>query len=390
MPRLIKDISISKHKIVVTPSAEIESWFSEPLFISSDSVDFSDTPVSIAAMPFLLNAAPIAWRLGDWQEPLLSKSLQDSLETARINMQSLWPQYDWNGKVSGSAPDLPKAVEGKALLFSGGLDSTFSAMQLLGDKPALITIHGGRDLQLADDGAWRSVELATSKFSAQHELESVQIRSNFTSALSPEIDNLCQGLPASWWASVQHGMGLVGVAAPVLHAMNKAELVISATHSTGHQSGWGSHPLLEGVLSWDSGSVNHFGYDHNRTQKIKALHDLAQNLSVPVPELIVCTRRNRSGNCLSCAKCLRTLGSVLVLGLKPSIFGLGITPESGARLIAKSIPAKINFGANEKYAWGAIQQAARDELEQRPKDKFLKWLSRADFDKSPKKFSFFT
>lgn len=390
MPKLISKITISKHEIVIEPSAELSEFITEPIFISSSDIDLSNTPESIAAMPLILNAAPIAWRLGGhWEEPLLETQLAKTLETARANMASLWPNYNWEGSIAGSAPDTSKETSGKALLFSGGLDSTFSAMKLLGDKPLLVTIHGGRDLQLADDGAWSSVEAATTKFKTEHNLESVQIKSNFTSALATDIDKLCPDLPASWWATIQHGMGLVGVAAPVLFAKSKSEIVISATHATGHQSGWGSHPLLEGVLEWGAGKVNHFGYDHNRTQKIKALHDLAKTNDLPIPELIVCTRRNRNGNCLSCAKCLRTLGSVLVLGYQPKEFGLLVSTSDGAKLIKDSIPEKINFGQNEKYAWGAIQASAKEQLKTRPRDKFLKWLANVDFEKPKKKFKLF-
>jgi len=383
MQSLISKITIEPNLITAYPSEELSEFLNEPLFIHSEQTDLSNTPEDIACLPFVYNIAPIVWRLGgDWQAPQLSSAAAENLELVRTGMAELWPDYEWNGKIHGSSKNSKQTSHNPALLFSGGLDSTFSAMQLVEKKPTLITIHGGRDLQLADENAWASVEKATAKFANSHQLDSIQIKSNFTSTLTDKVDQLCPDLPASWWASIQHGLGLAGVAAPVMFAAGSDELYISATHTTGHQAGWGSHPKLDGVLNWGAAKANHFGYDYDRTQKIQALADLAEKKHYSIPELIVCTRRNRQGNCMRCPKCLRTMGSVLVNDLDPNSFGFELSKNDAKSHLMGSIPASIKVTDNEIFAWKSISKHAVENLGSKP-DPFMKWLAKLDLSKKP-------
>lgn len=383
MQKLLSEIKIEKHRITAFPSQEVSKFLTEPLFIHSEKLDLSNTPMDVACLPFVYNLAPIAWRVGgEWIVDELSKEAAENLELARLNMGELWPDYEWTGVIHGDSRASKLSDEKPALLFSGGLDSTFTGMQILDKKPTLITIHGGRDLQLQDENAWAAVEKATKRFAQQHRLDSIQIKSNFTITLTEEVDKLCPGLPASWWASIQHGMGLAGVAAPVMFANGNSELFISATHTTGHQSGWGSHPKLDGILNWSAAKANHFGYDHDRTLKIKSLKELAEKHEVPVPELIVCTRRNRQGNCMRCPKCLRTMGSVLVNDFDPQEFGFGLAKNDAKSHLMGSIPSTIKITENEIYAWRSISNHAKQNLGEKP-DVFMKWLAKLDLAKKP-------
>lgn len=383
MKRLLSGITIEKHRITAAPSEHISHLIKEPIFIESKQVDLSKTPLDIACLPFVYNLAPIAWRLGGgWVVDELSQVAAKNLEEVRSNMAELWPDYEWTGTMHGLSEASRNNGNKPALLFSGGLDSTFTAMQILARKPTLVTIHGGRDLQLQDDNAWLAVENATAKFALQHNLETLQIKSNFTLALSEEVDKLCPGLPASWWASIQHGLGLSGVSAPVIFANGNEELFISATHTTGHQSGWGSHPKLDGILNWSAGKVNHFGYDHDRTLKIRALKELSNTNKVPVPELIVCTRRNRQGNCMRCPKCLRTMGSVLVNEYDPQEFGFGVSKREAQSHLMSSVPSGIKITDNEVYAWRSISTHAKEHMDQKA-DKFMRWLAKLDLARKP-------
>lgn len=381
MKKLISDLVIEKHRITAIPSADLSEYLNEPLFIESKDVDFSKVPADIACLPFVYNLAPVVWRLGgQWAEENLSQEASENLELAKQGMQNLWQDYQWTGSIQGQNKASKSAGKHSALLFSGGLDSTFSAMQLIDKKPVLVTIHGGRDLQLEDESAWQAVETATEKFASAHSLGKIQIKSNFTQALTENAYELCPNLPASWWAAIQHGMGLAGVAAPAIYSAGCSELFISATHTTGHQAGWGSHPTLDGVLDWSAAKANHFGYDHDRTQKILALKTLAEQKKLQIPELIVCTRRNRSGNCMRCPKCLRTMGSVLVNDFDPQEFGFGFNKNDAKSHLMGSIPSSIKITDNEIYAWKSISNHAKQNLGEKP-DVFMKWLAKLDLAK---------
>jgi hypothetical protein len=378
---LVSDFSVTRSRVAATAHSSLfPEFIGEAIWVESPSLDFSNLSPADAVMPLALNAAPLIWSLGlELGLAEADPELISSLDRAREAMGVLWPGFDWSGRVLSSSIGASNDRDRKTLLlFSGGLDSTFSAFSLLDEKPTLLTVHGGRDLALSDAAAWRATSVVAENFARKYGLEHHAVQSNFTSALTPAVDERFDSLPVSYWAAIQHGLGLTGVAAPVLAALGADRLVVSATHSTGHSSGWGSHPTLEGQLQWSTARVQHFGYDHDRTAKVLGIVRIARERDIELPHLIVCTRRKREGNCLSCPKCLRTMGSVLVAGVEPREFGFDISAADAREQLKQLVPAAIAKSANEKYAWAAISRAAETAIVTQPKDKFLRWLTGLD------------
>ena len=387
--QLVESVSISEHRVSAQASSVISPTFlSEAIWVESRDLSFAGLTDEVAALPLILDAAPIVWSLGSTLSVDAAPDLIRTLGVASQSMSRLWPQFEWSGSITGSTVSVGpahSAVGGKtALLFSGGLDSTFSAFMLLDENPVLLTVHGGRDLTLADESAWRAVAATAENFASRYGLSHHSLRSNFTAAVTPALEERFNELPVSYWAAIQHGLGLTGVALPAVAALGANRLVVSATHSTGHTAGWGSHPTLEGQLRWNGVQVEHFGYDHDRTAKVRAIARIAEERNIEIPPLIVCTRRNRDGNCLRCAKCLRTLGSVLVVGSEPRSFGFAIEADEAREHLRENLQKMIDGSANERYAWGAIIRAAQVELETRRSDRFLKWLAKQGEQKARK------
>jgi hypothetical protein len=387
--KLVESVSVSDHRVSARAGSEITPEFlSEEIWVESRDLSFAGLSDEVAALPLILDAAPIIWSLGLQLEVKADDELLRTLGVARGSMRELWPQFDWNGVVTAEAGAAKSAHSPAgsrtALLFSGGLDSTFSAFSLLDENPILLTVHGGRDLALADESAWAAVATTAENFAGRYGLRHHSLRSNFTAAVTPALEARFSELPVSYWAAIQHGLGLTGVALPAVAALGANRLVVSATHSTGHTSGWGSHPTLEGQLRWNDVQVEHFGYDHDRTAKVRAIARIADERDIEIPPLIVCTRRSRDGNCLRCAKCLRTLGSVLVVGSEPRSFGFAIEADEAREHLRENLQKMIDGSANERYAWGAIIRAAQVELETRRSDRFLKWLAKQGAQKAKK------
>jgi hypothetical protein len=377
---LVTQFSASRSRVAATAHAGLSELIAEEIWVESPSLDFSSVEAADAVLPLVLNAAPLVWSLGlELDLVPADPELVASLDRARAAMSKLWANFEWPGSIFASAPEVSRPRHRKTvLLFSGGLDSTFSAFSMLDERPTLLTVHGGRDLALADAAAWKATSAVAENFANRYGLSHYAVQSNFTSALTSAVDERFQELPVSYWAAIQHGLGLTGVAAPVMAALDADRLVVSATHSTGHTAGWGSHPTLEGQLRWSTASVTHFGYDHDRTAKVLGIVRIARERDIELPHLIVCTRRKRDGNCLSCPKCLRTMGSVLVADVEPREFGFDISAGDAKQLLKEAVPAAIAKSANEKYAWGAISRAATAVLQDSPKDKFLRWLVALD------------
>ena len=86
-------------------------------------------------------------------------------------------------------------------------------------------------------------------------------------------------------------------------------LYVPSSHTYDHLFPWGSHPLTDPMWGTESTTVIHHGSDARRTQKTRTIleqPDVANNLKV--------CWRNIDKNCGECAKCVRTMAAVYLLG----------------------------------------------------------------------------
>ena len=153
-------------------------------------------------------------------------------------------------------------------------------------------------------------------------------------------------------------MALLGVIAPLSYILGLKHLNIaaSATHEISYT--WGSSPKIDENMKWADTSIKHEGYHLNRVEKIENVVDFARCHNSPI-KLRVCYSDKRDGyNCNTCAKCQRTILSLLLSGVNPSIYGFTAPPYL-YKLILKNFGDEAVMTEGIKYQWKCLQEKAK-------------------------------
>jgi hypothetical protein len=87
-----------------------------------------------------------------------------ALPVLRDALRTMYPALTWEGAIVADEIKL-SCPEGRAkgIFFSGGLDSVFSTLRHLGEKPTLFTIRGS-DISLKDEHGWNLVKAQSNDF----------------------------------------------------------------------------------------------------------------------------------------------------------------------------------------------------------------------------------
>jgi hypothetical protein len=199
--------------------------------------------------------------------------------------------------------------------FSGGVDSSYTALKHRSELTQLVFVHGFDTHQ--DQEALRA-EISRRLGGAADTLgiPLVEISTNLR-----DVTDRYFG-----WA-FYHGAALAGIS----HMLDSRISIVPATHTYADVFEWGSHPLLDPL--WSSGSVHveHDGANVSRTEKIRTIVRDRDALGW----LRVCYRNpDQAYNCGRCEKCVRTMLSLHALGAleQAPTFPNDIDPRTVRRL----------------------------------------------------------
>ena len=153
---IVNDVHLSTNRIDYDwyPEGDIKECFrlTEPLFYEYSEI-IKDVPKSIAILPFLCNIMPLAW-LYDAEVIVgeVDRAFYASLAKVKQGFIEMYPMLSFQGSLQAKeivdnsfAVTEPKS----AVFFSGGVDSNFSVISHLEERPALMTILGA-DIALTD------------------------------------------------------------------------------------------------------------------------------------------------------------------------------------------------------------------------------------------------
>jgi hypothetical protein len=179
--------------------------------------------------------------------------------------------------------------------FSGGVDSTYTALQHRAELTQLVFVHGF-DIHEDQDALRAEISQRLGRAADALGIPLVEI--------STTLRDLSDGF-VGW--TLYHGAALAGLA----HMLDSRISIVPASHTYADVFEWGSHPLLDPL--WSSGAVNveHDGADVSRPEKIATIVRDRQALGW----LRVCYRNpDQAYNCGRCEKCVRTMLSLHALG----------------------------------------------------------------------------
>lgn len=303
--------------------------------IDTYPVDLTDLPRSIAVIPLLCNVMPIAWCYG---ATVYVEEVDEDFHEAQLTLkrayQAYYPELELNGSLVAHrlvrntivAPQSPPLV-----LFSGGVDATFSLWGNIALRPSLVTIRGS-DVYFTteDDKAWHVIKARHKDVAQQVEAKFYTIESSFKTWLCywklNKFAKLAKG--ANWWFNMQQGPALVGLCAPLAWMLKSKRVIISSSFSSKDQlyMKCGSNPLFDESLHYFGTSVQHFDFSVSRQEKVGFLCQQAVMRQTNIP-LRVCWQTRTGNNCCKCEKCLRTIFAIYAEGGNPSEFGFHASQE---------------------------------------------------------------
>jgi hypothetical protein len=387
---LVESLDVDGPRLTVRAGAAFRRrWLTEDFWTEYEpGIDLAAVPPEIQLVPFVFNVAPVVWASGEHYEvDSLDERTVESLATVRDVLRRLYPEIEWSGELSAarvepapSAP-APSALE-EAMLFSGGLDSTYTALSRGAERQLLVTIWGN-DIVHTNERGWAAVRRDTEAFARTFGHHATFVRGNFRAFLNLyRLNGVVESIP-SWWGNVAHGLGLIGMTAPILQAAGIERLVIAATRNEDYQAAWGSHPDLDTNARWATVAVEHHGYDTSRQQKLGFIAEHARGTGAR-PKLRVCYSDifGAGTNCCHCEKCLRTATGLVLEGQRPREYGFAATQaEVASRVLEGFAERRLTLKEGQAVMWQELQRRA---LEVRARglagpDLFLDWLAVQDF-----------
>ena len=305
---------------------EWKAAFNELLPLSIEySCDITNVPESIAIIPLLTNILPISWIYdAEIIVPVCDEDFYDSISDFKRGYKAMYPMIHFGGKMTIKALEKNncRSAHGATMFFSGGVDAFCTLIRHREEKPTLIMLWGA-DISLEDTTGWTIVNEHLVEVSKTFGVDYITVKSGFRrffkeGVLSQKVKSSGDG----WWHGFQHGIGIIGHAAPVMHALGMKKVYIASSYTATDKGKvtCASDPTIDNYVRFLGSTVIHDGYELTRQDKIKIITQFSHETGIKVP-LRVCWESKGGANCCHCEKCWRTILGVYATGANPKEFG---------------------------------------------------------------------
>lgn len=377
----ISNINKNNNSIKINFETTIPVYFRENYFEAIYNFETSKIPDSIAVIPLIVNILPIVWltnsklRLTELDEDFFY-----SINEFKQGYIDMYPMIDFGGEVV-----VEKLIKNNnsnsskvALFFSGGVDAFSSLLGIKDKNPDLITIWGS-DVATTNVKAWEKVEKHIKKTSEDFQLNYHIIQSNFRTFIYESVlDQLVINSGDGYWHGFQHGIGLIGLAAPLVFKKQIKEIYIASSYTEELYHTCASAPTIDNYIRFCGCSVIHYQYELSRQDKIKKICTESDSLKNHV-SLRVCWESCNGDNCCSCEKCYRTISGIWAEGKNPNDYGFAINSDFYKKII-NDLTKKIVMSDIVTGYWKEIQEAFISNSDIIKEKKFRKWICKVNMD----------
>jgi len=341
----------------------------------------------------------LAWITGaDVYVDKLDKTFAESMDALQQEYKKMYPRAPFQTKLT-----VNKLVENKyvsnntALLFSGGLDSTYSLFSNISLHPTLIMILGAADIPLSNVPFQEIVKTKYSNFAKRERLNINFIRTNALEILNKRrVDYLFwrfqAQLEADFWQGLGYSFGHICQAAPLSierfnHLLIAASVQAETKARTIREHPDASSPNTDEKMTWANLQVRHDGCIH-RYEKVFALRKFFDKHRII---LRVCNIQHRitsqvsshAINCSKCEKCFRTIIPLILANIDPRKCGF-IVDKSTFKYLRKILEnEKIDIESLEGF-WFPIKDMIPEKINSDLYgfSNFLEWFRSIDIRSS--------
>jgi len=269
-------LSSNKIKSHITVSNNLKKYFNNYKFFVSYDEDVIENN-SILNIPVLSRILPLAWITGsDVYVNELDETYIKSMILLQQEYKKMYPKGPFQTKLVVKKLIKNKGTPNKsALLFSGGIDSTYSLYKKIQLNPRLIMIFGTAEIPISNIAFQKSLKKEFESFADKKKLKMNFIHTNMMEIFKKknvnQLWNRYKGThEGDFWDGIGFSLGHIGVTAP-LSVGRFNNLLISSFGSgkikTFSLASWSS---TDEKISWSSLKVIHYGTNHRHEKNFKA------------------------------------------------------------------------------------------------------------------------
>jgi len=364
---------------------------SRVLFAGYDADILADR--SILNIPLLAAVLPFAWLTGsDIYVDELDRTFKESMDELKQMYGKMYPRTRFTTRINADVLvdnniNIADPSERSALLFSGGVDSTFSLITNMSLKPRLIMIWGVNRVPYPwHREHWEKTISEYSEFAGRHGLALHVIKTNITRIcdewrIAHDFHELLYD--GGFRARLQHSLVLLPLAAPLSFGRFDQLLIAASLDPTDPQSraprAWGHQPSMDEKIVWSRLKVKHDGYIPRIEKITGAMKEYLKNDGLTLRVCFEGMLKDDKLNCGACEKCSRTILSLVLAGIDPNKCGFKVD-ESTFQSIRHMIERKITPAQAETY-WMPMQKKIPQmrNYDLCGSKEFFKWFEGLDF-----------
>ena len=389
--KLITD-TVKSHIIV---SKDLEKYFRCYEFYSSydEEIYANNSVINIPALSIVL---PIAWITGaDVYVDELDETFASSMDALQSEYKKIYPKAPFKTKlIVKNLIKNKNNPNSKALLYSGGIDSTYSLFRNI--NPRLIMIFGVMDIPISNLEFQEKIKSEYINFA---EREGLKLNFIHTNALEVMDHSRLRHLwgryqerhEGDFWNGIGYSLGQIGQVAPFSTGRFN-QLLFAASYDEAHsvqECPDASSPQTDEKITWVNLNVKHDGNIH-RYKKVLSMKNFIRNTKI---KLRVCWSSPEYlfpyniMNCNKCEKCLRTIASLTYAGINPNECGFHVD-DSTFELMRFIFEEKLLTQKHIKIWWKPLQKMIPDEIEGDVfgSKQFFEWFKTLDLDSKGRQY----
>ena len=181
----------------------------------------------------------------------------------------------------------------------------------------------------------------------------------------------------------QHGIGLIGHAAPLAYLFNIDNLYIASSYTIKDKGKvtCASDPTIDNYVKFSDCHVIHDGYEYGRQEKIANICTYRKKIDKDI-KLRVCWISDSGENCNHCEKCIRTILGIVAEDENPVNYGFN--PDY--KYIKKYVEKKCYFNPIIYPIWQSMLIRFNENKDKLIDNENIQWIYNIDLDKLNKKY----